>query len=737
MATIRSRFALMISLPPPPSKHSIFRHFLIRNQPNRNLVRLIYALTLTAALSFAAFAVSYSPAGLVEAQNLEDILFAPEEMHTCEDDAQRSALREFYDAMNGDNWHDSTNWNTTEPLGTWYGLTIAEHHDEDDDDDEDHDEDDEDDCVTEIDLSNNGLSGELTRLEGMTALHGLILSHNEITGQIPVMGHLHMEELDLSHNQMSGQINLEHLASEIHTLLLNDNMFSGPFPDLSGTRHLSSGPDIGTGTIVLGSFASQNTQPMTASNFPSQAHPAADGLPELVRADLSNNMFTGKLPNMSVTSQQPVPTSPTRVPIPSKLRELIVYPGNPGLTGVVDSRILPLNTLKKLVIGHTLNIPGEDPQRPERLCLASDDIVLNSWIIRSDTTFTGAFCGGQSDAEEDSTDGSPARLGRIEPSASSLKIRPGDYITLKVNIYGRQGIQDQSLANRVTFEWKEDDRTLEGTSDTITYSAPSNPGTYKITASLEPKTECHGLGDSDANCTASFSVQVLRSSPATEPTPAPVNPIGEIPTIIVDSTGNQHEVFTPVDGGKFTDGNITLTAGPGAVPNGDVVGLRVDDAGAASNAGMTHQRYTLVGDAYSISTVDASGAAVLNYQLNSALEFCAPVPDALLSNISDVATLALNTDSTLTVISTSIRITGDGLLGCANLSTVPAIVALGTSGAPRAIPTATPEPQPVPPDTGGKAPSTNGWNWLLLLTGVLIAGIGVMLAKTHHRHSRT
>ena len=654
----------------------------------------------------------------------DDDLITGEEEHTCEDNAQRTALKEFYDAMDGDNWHDSTNWNTTEPLGTWYGLITAEHHDEDHEDD---------DCVTEIDLSNNGLSGELTRLEGMTALHGLILSHNEITGQIPAMGHLHMEELDLSHNQMSGQINLEHLASEIHTLLLNDNMFSGPFPDLSGTRHLSSGPGIETGAIVLGSFASQNTQPMTASNFPSQAHPAADGLPELVRADLSNNMFTGKLPNMSVSSQQPVPTSPRRVPIPSKLRELIVYPGNPGLSGVVDSRILPLNTLKKLVIGHTRNILGEDPQRPERLCLASGDIVLNSWIIRSDTTFTGGFCGG---ATGETGSAYVSRLGRIEPGISSLRVRVGDDVTLGVKIYGRQGIQDQSMADQVTFEWKEDDRTLEGTSDTIIYSVPSNPGTYKITASLDPRTECHGLGDPNTNCTASFVVQVLRSSIASEPAPVPVNPTGDIPTIIVDPNGRQYEVFTPVEGGRFADGVSSLTAGPGAVPNGDVVGLRIDDAGATSNAGMTIHRYTLAGNSYNISAVGVNGMPVLNYQLNATLEFCAPVPDMLRSNISEVATIALNADGTLTVLSTSIRITSEGLLGCANLSTVPVIVAHGTSGIPAAIPTATLEPTPESPDTGGKAPSTNGWNWLLLLTGISIAGIGVMFAKTLRRDSR-
>ncbi len=707
-------------------------------RPSRSL-RNFHLAILFGKLALAlltVFAVSYSPpTEFVQAQTLEDILdeLEGEEEHTCEDGAQRTALKAFYDAMNGDNWHDSTNWNTTEPLETWYGLVIHEHDDHDDDDDDGDDEDHED-CVTEMDLSSNGLSGELTTLEGMTALHGLILSNNEITGEIPDLGHLHMEELDLSHNLMSGEIDLEHLATEIHTLLLNDNMFSGPFPDLSGTRNLSSTLfDPGSINSQSASFASQNSQTMNALNLPSQEHPAADGLPELVRADLSNNMLTGNLPDMSVVGQVATPTDTTRVPTPSKLRELIVYPGNPGLSGAVHSSRLPMNSLKKLVIGSPISVPGEDPQNPERLCGDNTDIRLRSWAERPDTTFTGAFCGDQMIAEEEeSTSDSAARLGRIEPHANILRARPGDDITLKVNIYGRQGIQDQSLANRITFEWQEGDRTLEGTGASITYSVPSNPGKYTITASLEPGTECHGLSDPEANCTASFSIQILRVSSTSEPiSSARINPTGDIPTILADSSGNQYEVFTPVHGGQFTSGSLMLTVGSGAVPNGDVVGLRVDDAGAASNTGMTHQRYTLAGSAYTISAVDASGTAISVYRLNSPLEFCAPLPDALLANISDVATLSLNSDGSLTVLSTKIRISDDTLLGCANISTVPATVGFGTSGAPDPIPpTAIPEPLPTPPDTGGQTPRSSAVLWFLLIIGAAATAMGSMLWRT-------
>ncbi len=333
------------------------------------------------------------------------------------------------------------------------------------------------------------------------------------------------------------------------------------------------------------------------------------------------------------------------------------------------------------------------------------------------------------------------RINRLVPEISEVTVRAGDSIRLGVVPYGRQDIADNALIDgTAVVVWTAEGggfREAVASLDSdnapddrvILFTAPDAPGIYTIHATLA---SCGA--DTSADCRATFTVNVRRpSAPALEPTVAPTNPVGDIPNILVDADGGQYEVFTPVEGGNFADGAVTLTAGSGAVPNGEIVGLRVDESGAASNAGMTHQRYTLAGDAYTISAVDESGASVSSYRLASAIGFCAPLPDALRSNISDVAMLVRNADGSLTVLATSLRISGDGVRACAKISSVPAAVAVGAAGVPAAIPTPTPEPTPEPPDAGGAAPSSGAWMWLFLLVGVAATSAGLAIAARRRR----
>ena len=115
------------------------------------------------------------------------------------------------------------------------------------------------------------------------------------------------------------------------------------------------------------------------------------------------------------------------------------------------------------------------------------------------------------------------------------------------------------------------------------------------------------------------------------------------------------------------------------MPNGEIVGLRIAEGGSASNEGKTYQRYSLGGSWYEISAVDASGNSVSSYGLSDAVEVCIPLPDALRSNISDLAIVAINADDSLTILSSIVRISASGNKVCGNLSSVPASVAVGTS----------------------------------------------------------
>ena len=342
-------------------------------------------------------------------------------------------------------------------------------------------------------------------------------------------------------------------------------------------------------------------------------------------------------------------------------------------------------------------------------------------------------------AQTISIGGSPGAISEILPGIRGITVSGGDTVGLEVLVYGLQGSLDQDLGIGVDFDWvvdpdagtisfADEDKEYEAT-----FKAPTSPGNYTLTASLgavdcQPETE----GDENA-CKAEFEVQVRRPSADGPEQPAPANPPGEIPSILADSDGNQYEVFTPVEGGTFTGEGYSLNVAPGAVPNGEFIGIRMSDEGAASNVGMTHQRYTLGGNMYAISAVDSSQAAISSYVLDDPAMACVPLPDELRSNISDLALVAINGDGSLTILAAQVRIRSAGNIVCGALSNLPASVAVGSSGAPAAIPTPTPEPTAVPPPTGGTAPASSMVVLWSMLLGIAVFALGSVLVIARRR----
>ena len=325
--------------------------------------------------------------------------------------------------------------------------------------------------------------------------------------------------------------------------------------------------------------------------------------------------------------------------------------------------------------------------------------------------------------------GSPGEISRIEPVIRGVTLSAGDTVILSVDIYGLQDVKDNTLSG--TFDWGS---ASDETGREIEYIAPSSPGTYTITASLNDA-YCSPEDEemrADA-CSATFEVRVRRPSVAQPPEEAPVNPPGDIPGILADSDGNQYEVFTPVDGGTFSGEGYSLNVPSGAVPNGEFIGIRMSDDGAASNAGMTHQRYTLGGNMYGVHAVDSSGDSISSYALDDPATVCLPLPDALRQNISDLAVVAINGDGSLTILSAQVRIGDAGTMVCGGLSNLPASVAVGSAGAPAAIPTPTPEPTPVAPDTGGTAPASSTMVLWALLLGIATLALGSVLVIGRRR----
>ena len=327
------------------------------------------------------------------------------------------------------------------------------------------------------------------------------------------------------------------------------------------------------------------------------------------------------------------------------------------------------------------------------------------------------------------------RISRIKPNVSAITLSAGDKVRLSVDIYGMQDILDNSLADDVDFDWsvepsggsfEESDYRDDDDSDVdereALFTAPSQAGTYTVKILLD-KYECRDDVGYDDGCFAEIVIKVRGLSAPASPTATPANPAGEIPLVIVDDYGNQYEVFTPVDGGEFIGEDVSVVGDPGAVPNGEIIGVRADADGVASNVGQTHQRVTLDGMYYRIAGVDAFGVRLKGYVLDDPLEVCVPVPDRLRRNISSLAMVSERADGTFALLSSNVRLSDSGVNICGKLSQLSARIAVGQVGSPSGLPSPTPLPTPEAPDTGGTTPFSTA---ALVLILALITSMALM-----------
>jgi len=136
---------------------------------------------------------------------------------------ERNALKEFYDASKGTEWTDSENW--LDEYGNpctmpWFGVKCSH-----------------DDAVTGLNLTNNGLSGQLTaHIASLRSLEVLDLSDNDIKGKIPAgVGLLsQLKMLRLNYNSFIG--NAPDELANLHNLELfqiHSNRISGVIPQIT------------------------------------------------------------------------------------------------------------------------------------------------------------------------------------------------------------------------------------------------------------------------------------------------------------------------------------------------------------------------------------------------------------------------------------------------------------------------------------------------------------------------
>lgn len=218
------------------------------------------------------------------------------------------ALLDLYNAAGGDSWTNNTNWFSQgypDP-STWYGVTVSASH-----------------VVmlflrnnnlvgalpaslknltylTELNLAENSLSGEIPDLSAMAGLTNLYLHKNNLSGTIPAYLNdlTELKYIDLSINSLSGEIPALGNLSRLTHLYLRENNLTGSIPTVLGNLQTLVYLDLSynqlTGSIPAGLGALPNLLTLYLSNNQlAETIPDLTGSPKLKNLNLSYNRLVG------------------------------------------------------------------------------------------------------------------------------------------------------------------------------------------------------------------------------------------------------------------------------------------------------------------------------------------------------------------------------------------------------------------------------------------------------------
>ena len=209
-----------------------------------------------------------------------------------EDSAEdRAVLVALYNAMDGPNWADNTNWLSDEPIGTWQGVTTDEEG-----------------RVSELSLRRNQLTGEIpTGLGNLSTLQTLDLAANQLTGEIPTeLGNLSkVRALSLGGNQLTGEIPTElgSLAS-VEWLYLGLNQLTGEIPAEFGSLfnlqdlYLNGNRLTGEIPTELGGLSDLQVLHLNGNRLTGEIPAELGNLSSLETLGLRGNYFPGCVPGI-------------------------------------------------------------------------------------------------------------------------------------------------------------------------------------------------------------------------------------------------------------------------------------------------------------------------------------------------------------------------------------------------------------------------------------------------------
>lgn len=273
--------------------------------------------------------------------------------------SERQALIDLYNATDGPNWKNKTNWNTTADVSTWYGVTVTDGK------------------VTDIVLRRNNLTGYLPASIGdLVNLEYLDLYYNNLTGNLPLeIGNMvSLEFFNLAYNKVTGI-----LPSQIGNLIklnyinLERNLFNGTIP------------------AEIGNLTNLETLMFHYNDFEGFLPSSIGNLTNLKDLNLASNELTGNIPiefgglNNIITLN--ISYNELSGSIPSSLGNLInlqnLNLNYNNLTGQIPNEILTLTNLKSLSLGYN-NLDGTLPSNISNL-------INLQYLYLASNEFTGVI----------------------------------------------------------------------------------------------------------------------------------------------------------------------------------------------------------------------------------------------------------------------------------------------------------------------------------------------------------
>ena len=202
---------------------------------------------------------------------------------------QIKALEKFYEATNGDEWKNNTNWLSNKPLKEWNGIHTDDNGN-----------------VITIHLYANNLKGTIPEVIGdLSSLETFDVSDNKLEGELPEsfyqLGKLNL--VSINRNKLSGDFSQFTKLTNLEVLYLIDNQFTGPIPENISdlpqleVMYLSGNPITGSIPESIGKLTNMDLLFMDGCQLEGNIPESIGNLTKLEALDLSSNRLTGSIPS--------------------------------------------------------------------------------------------------------------------------------------------------------------------------------------------------------------------------------------------------------------------------------------------------------------------------------------------------------------------------------------------------------------------------------------------------------